>query len=108
MLQTPQLDENFAFRLVDNRPCNDQEYTAWKAEYTATLNGDLMLVNTHILNGPTCLLSKNQAIDINNFIGSNGISTFNHFQDEICFSGAAPQPLALLLLAVVTLAALLL
>ena len=88
--------------------CSDEEYNAWKAQYSATIHGNLMYVNTHIMNGPTCLMTQNQSIDINQYIGSNGIATFNNFQDEMCFSSAASlKPVLLLLLAVVAAGALL-
>lgn len=102
---TPQLDENFGFRLVDNRPCTDAEYNTWKDNYNATVNSaDPYAINFHVLSGPTCLMTKAQAIDLQGLVG--GAGTFDYFQDEMAFNSAAalqPALVAVLLVVLVVL-----
>ena len=100
-MQTPQLDEAFGFRLV-NGSCTDADYSSWETNYNSTIASGPF--NAHIMNGPSCLMSKEQVIRINKLV--QGIDlTPDRVNAEAAFNaaGAAVPSLLLAVAAVVAL-----
>ena len=61
--------------------------------------------NPHLANGPTCLMTRSQAIDAAQFAWPTP-SNLTYITDEVCFSAAATSPLAMLAVLVALLVAL--
>jgi hypothetical protein len=94
MRQTPQIDENFGFRLVDDRSCTADEYSDWVGLIARQGNGSDTF-NPHVLNGPTCRMTRNQVIDMNAnvlpLIGGEAVNVTPEYIDpngELAFSSA--------------------
>lgn len=110
---TPQIDENFGFRLVEDRACTNDEYNTWVGLFARQGNGTDVF-NPVVLNGPACLMTQTQVIDMNaNVLTLTGGTQVNVTADfinangEIAFSSASalvfPALLAFLFMALATL-----
>lgn len=93
---TPLIDENFGIRVVDrNHRCSDDEYQAWYSNARAIYQGTAQF-NAHVLNGPTCLMTRLQVVHMNTVVlgdigGTNLVAMHLDYipeDGEACFNSA--------------------
>lgn len=110
---TPQIDENFGFRLVEDRSCTTDEYNTWVGLYARQGNGSDTF-NPTVLNGPSCLMTRDQVVDMNAnvlpLIGGQAVTVTPEYIDaagEFAFSNAHALTAPALLVALLVLLAVL-